>query len=150
MNRALHRCLAVAVVAVAALSLGACGGGGDGAEEDSGSNAATVQPIEGSELSRVTLTDEAAHRIDLQTEAVALEGEGPGTHVPYGAVLYDPQGRTWAFVNVDGLTFVREPINVAKIDHGVVSLTAGPAAGTKVVTVGAPELYGAEIGVGDE
>jgi hypothetical protein len=136
-------------VAIAALSLGACGGG-DGSEQDSEPKAATVQAVDGSEQSRVTLTDEAAHRIDLHTEAVALEGTGPGTTVPYGAVLYDPQGRTWAYANVDGLTFVREPITVARIAGNVASLTAGPPVGTKVVTVGAPELYGAEIGVGDE
>jgi len=29
-------------------------------------------------------------------------------------------------------------------------LLAGPAAGTTVVTVGVPELYGAEFGVGGE
>jgi hypothetical protein len=45
---------------------------------------------------------------------------------------------------------VRAPITVDHIESGVAFLTAGPATGTAVVTVGGPEVYGAEIGVGEE
>ncbi len=83
-------------------------------------------------------------------EAVTATAGGQGTQIPYGAVLYDPEGDTWAFVNVSALTFVRAPIDVDHIDGDVAFLSGGPPAGTKVVKVGAAELYGAEIGVGDE
>ena len=46
------------------------------------------------------------------------------------------------------LTFVRHRVVIDKIDRGLAVLQDGPAVGTKVVTVGAAELYGAESGVG--
>ena len=104
----------------------------------------------GTELGRVTLTSDAARRLDIQMEPVVANGGGEGTRIPYGAVLYDPEGNTWAFVNVNALTFLRAPINVDHIDGDVAFLSDGPPVGTQVVKVGAAELYGAEIGVGDE
>ena len=145
----MRRGAALLAATVAALALAGCAGDGGG-EEDAGNGAATVEAIAGSDLSRVTLTDDAARRIDLHAEAVVTDPAGEGTEIPYGAVLYDPQGRTWAYVKGDGLSFVRAPITIARIDGGVAFLTAGPPVGTAVVSVGAPELYGAEIGVGDE
>jgi len=65
-------------------------------------------------------------------------------------VLYDPDGKTWVFVDRGQLTYVREPITIDRIEGDVVYLSDGPAVGTGVVAVGATELYGAEIGVGDE
>ena len=53
-------------------------------------------------------------------------------------------------MNRKPLTYVRESIKVDRIDGDVAFLTDGPSAGTKVVKVGASELYGSEIGVGDE
>jgi hypothetical protein len=45
-------------------------------------------------------------------------------------------------------TYAREPITVDFIEGDRAVLTAGPAAGTVIVTVGAAELYGTETGVG--
>ena len=91
------------------------------ATEEEGGGAATIEPIEGTDLSTVTLTAEAAQRIDLQT--AAIEEASGNTQIPYAAVLYDPDGATWAFVKADGLTFQREPITVDHIDAGVAFLT---------------------------
>jgi len=44
--------------------------------------------------------------------------------------------------------YIREPITVELIEGDRAVLTAGPAAGTAVVSVGAAELYGTETGVG--
>ena len=49
---------------------------------------------------------------------------GKGTRIPYAAVLYDPNGDTWAFVNRKPLTYVRESITVDRIDGDVAFLTA--------------------------
>ena len=68
--------------------------------------------------------------------------------IPYAAVVYDSAGKTWAYVNEDPLVYKRAEITVDEIDGDVARLTAGPPAGTQVVTTGAAELYGAEIGVG--
>ena len=116
-------------------------------QEDTGR--AIVTPIEGSELSSVQVSSDAAQRIGIVLATVERSGEAQ-SRVPYSAVLYDPEGGTWVFVDRGDLTFVREPIGVDRIEGEVAYLTAGPPVGTGVVTVGATELYGAEIGVGDE
>jgi uncharacterized iron-regulated membrane protein len=108
--------------------------------------AVTVAKTAGSELSRVTLSQKAADRLGIQT--VAVEAQGAGKVIPYAAVLYDAKGATWAYTNPEGLVFIRASITVDQIEGDRAILTGGPDAGTKVVTVGAPELYGAETGVG--
>lgn len=133
------------------LLAGALAGCSEASEaEDAHQPAFTLEAVEagdGGELSRVTLTEDAARRADIQTEAVEDGADGQGLEIPYAAVLYDPEGNTWAFVNVEGLTFVREPITIERIEGDVAYLAEGPPAGTDVVTSGATQLYGAEIGV---
>ncbi len=142
----LRNMLFMRVLIVGVISLAGCSS--SAGEDDATKDAAKIEDIQGSPLKRVTLTKEAAARIDLKTEDVKI---GPsGLEIPYGAVLYDPDGKTWAFVNVKGLSFQRTAITVEKIVGDVASLTKGPDEGTKVVTLGATQLYGAEIGVGDE
>jgi hypothetical protein len=68
--------------------------------------------------------------------------------IPYAAVVYDASGKTWTYVNETALTYKRAEITVSEIDGDTARITAGPPAGTAVVTTGAAELYGAEIGVG--
>ena len=137
-----QRLALVAVLLVLPLPLAACGGDSEQAVEES----VVVEQVGTSELSRVTLTEKAAQRLDIQTAAV--EQTGKGTIIPYAAVIYSPSGETWTYVNPEGLTFVREAIVVDRIDGDEALLTEGPAAGTKVATVGVQELYGAETGVG--
>ena len=135
-----------ALVVVAALTLSACGNAA--AEKDGEPAAAKVEAIPGTGFSRVTLAAEAAKRIDLKTAKVRAAGSG--TEIPYAAVIYSPDGKAWTFIRESGLAFVRKAISVAEIHGEVATLTSGPAVGTDVVTVGAAEVYGAEIGVGDE
>jgi hypothetical protein len=111
---------------------------------------AVVEKIEGTELNRVTLTEKAAQRLDLQTIAVREE-QVDGTArkvIPYAAIIYDLEGSAWAYTSPAPLTFVREPVTVDYIKDDMVVLVDGPAAGTKVVTVGVAELYGADTGIG--
>ena len=177
MERVAKRGLWTASLMVISVSLVACS---DDVIGPSGGDAATVKAVAGSPLKAVTLTADAAKRIDLKlvsvTEAalsktkaaasgsdttVPLSGsEVPssapvttiagGTEIPYSAVLYDPNGHTFAYTKVGELTFLRKAIAIATIKGEVASLTDGPPVGTEVVTVGATELYGVEIGVGDE
>jgi hypothetical protein len=63
-------------------------------------------------------------------------------------VFYEADGSTWVYVSPAPNTYVREPIVVQAIRNEQALLTAGPATGTNVVTVGAAELYGTETGVG--
>jgi hypothetical protein len=68
--------------------------------------------------------------------------------VPYGAVLYDVNGRTWVYTSPESLVFVRREIVVDHIAGDLAVLTEGPPAGTRVVTLGATELHGAEFEIG--
>ena len=115
-----------------------------------GEHPAHVEHIDGSELSRVTLTAKAAERIDLHTTSVReqdLDGS-PLKVVPYSSLIYDPQGRTWVYVSPQSRTFVREQVVVHRIDGDDVFLSDGPAVGTEIASVGVAEIYGAETGVG--
>jgi hypothetical protein len=80
---------------------------------------------------------------------VALAGNGSRKVVPSSAVVYDTKGKGWVYTNPEPRAFVRHPVTVEYYDDsGRAILSEGPSAGTPVVTVGAAELLGAEIGVG--
>lgn len=111
---------------------------------------AQVDKIEGSELSRVTLTERAAERIDMKTASVQ-ERDVDGAMrkvVPYSSLIYDAQGRTWLYTSPQPRTFVRQQVEVDRIDGDWALLDDGPEAGTVVASVGVAEIYGAETGVG--
>lgn len=97
-------------------------------------------------LKEITLSAKAAERLGVETAQVA--GSGADLTIPYAAVIYDAKGDTWSYVNTAPLVFQREQITVDEIEGAIARLSAGPAVGTAVVTTGAAELYGAEIGVG--
>ena len=113
-------------------------------EEESASEPAQVEPIKGTDLSRVTLSADAAKRLGIRTTAA------DGNVIPYAAVLYDPEGHTFTYTSPERLVFVRHPISVDHIDHGRAFLTNGPRSGTAVVTVGSQELFGTEYEVEED
>ncbi|HEY9378118.1 MAG TPA: hypothetical protein VIQ02_13610 [Jiangellaceae bacterium] len=120
-------------------------------ETTSGAEPAKVEHVEGSpDVSRLTLTAKAAERLGIQTVEIR-EQKVAGKQrkvIPYGALLYDSKGATYVYVTPQPLSYIREPVTVDYVGAGSVVLTAGPAAGTRVVSVGAAELYGTETGVG--
>jgi hypothetical protein len=130
----------VLVVGLALLGAG-CGGGSEEAVE---AEPAAVEAIKGTDLSRVILTAEAARRIDVHTAPARAAGKR--TVIPYDAVLYDANGDTWTYTSPKHLVYVREDITVDRIDGDRAILSAGPASGTPVVTVGATEIWGVEYG----
>jgi hypothetical protein len=132
------------VLIVSSLLLSACASTPE--EESSGSGAATIEPIEGTDLVRVILTAEAAERLDMQTAPVR-NADGTQTVIPYTAVFYGPTGDTWTYTNPEPLTFERAPITIDHFEGDLVFLSDGPPFGTAVVTRGAAELFGAETGV---
>ncbi len=113
---------------------------------------AHVTLIEGTELSRLTLTPKALERLDIQTayvqEAQVTRSSSLRKVVPYAAVLYDAYGRTWVYTQPEPHNFVRAQIVVDYIEGNVAVLSDGPPIGTEVVTVGGTELFGAEFEVG--
>src|SRR6266540_2066710 len=140
--------VAIVVLIMAGLQLAACG---QTSSVTAGKVApAKVEKIDGTEFNRVVLTDKAAQRLNIQTAPVREE-QVNGTQrkvIPYSAVIYDLKGATWTYTSPAPLTFVREAITVDYIEGDKVVLVDGPAAGTAVVTVGVPELYGTDTGIG--
>ena len=92
---------------------------------------------------RVILTEEAAHRVGLQTTKVRLE-DGD-LEVEHAALVFDKKGKPWVFTVVGPLTYVRAPVGIKEIDDELMILSSGPPPGTEVVTVGAIELWGTEL-----
>ena len=108
------------------------------------SGPAKVEHMEGDEPARVTLAESAAKRLDIQTTEVQSASDGGMSAVPYAAVLYDTNGDTWMYVNTSPLVYVRHHITVDHMDGDHAVLTNAPPVGTKVVIVGAAELFGSE------
>jgi len=104
---------------------------------------ATIEAIEGAEVERITVTDRGAERLGLET--VSVEPGPSGLVIPYSSLLYDASGQTWVYTNPETLVYIREKVTVERIDGDLVHLTDGPAPGTSIVTVGAAELFGAEL-----
>jgi cobalt-zinc-cadmium efflux system membrane fusion protein len=68
--------------------------------------------------------------------------------VPWSAVLHDIHGGTWLYENTAPQVYVRRPIEVRTVVDDLAVLERGPAPGTRVVSVGAAELFGTEFGPG--
>jgi hypothetical protein len=96
---------------------------------------------------QVTLEAEAMERLDIQSTPVRKAPRGSQLIVPYAAVVYGADGETWTYTSPQSLTFERASIVVERIDGGQAFLSDGPRPGTQVVTQGAPELLGVEIGI---
>ena len=82
-----------------------------------------------------------------QRVSVELTRTGAGMPqkiVPHSSVLYDVRGKTWVYTNPKPLVYVRYAITVDFIEGDIAVLNDGPAVGTKIVSVGVPELFGAE------
>lgn len=132
---------------LAMLLLASCGAQ---TEESAGSPPARVEPVAGTQFSRVILTEQAVKRLGIETTPVRnaqVRGKQAKV-VPYAAIYYDLKGVTWVYTNPEPLTYIRAPITVESIEGDLAMLSDGPPAGALVVTIGSPELYGTEFGVG--
>jgi hypothetical protein len=94
---------------------------------------------------RIILTEEAVDRVALQTTEVT--SLGTGLTVDHAALVFDKVGKPWVFEVVGPRAYLRAPVTIKEVQGNVVTLSAGPPAGTQVVTVGAIELWGAELGI---
>jgi hypothetical protein len=114
------------------------------------STPAKVEAAAGTTVKRVTLTADAAKRLNVQTTTIRqtpIAGQ-PRKVIPYAAVIYDRSGESWTITNPEPLSYIRERIAVHHIAGDMAVLTDGPPFGTAVVTVGAAEVYGTELGIG--
>jgi hypothetical protein len=98
------------------------------------------------ELKRITFTEEAVRRLDIRTAPVEiLDGR---TVIPSSAWFVQPDGTFWVYISPQLHVFVRHQISIESDDGVRTVLKAGPPPDTHVVTVGAPELLGAEFEIG--
>lgn len=115
-------------------------------------SAGRVEPVAGTTLNRVVLSERAVEQLGIITAPVTVRagtGGGPDRRaVLYGAVLYEATGATLVYTNPQPLVFVGQPVVVESIQGDTATLIEGPPVGTPVVSVGAAELFGIEFGVG--
>jgi cobalt-zinc-cadmium efflux system membrane fusion protein len=71
-----------------------------------------------------------------------------GLVVPDAAVLYDIHGATWVYEDLGSNAYARRRVEVARHAGDRVIVNRGISEGAKVVTTGAPELFGTEFGAG--
>jgi hypothetical protein len=146
------------VVVVAALSVLSLAGCRQAPTSAAKVEPATVEKVAGSSFSRITLTERAIERLGIETEGVRqTEIDGKRRKVvSYGSVLYDHTGEAYVYTNTEPRVFVRAAITIERIqeldgDQGnedVAILSKGPSVGVPVVSVGGPELFGVEFGIG--
>jgi membrane protein implicated in regulation of membrane protease activity len=147
--------LLAASLVVAGVLLTGCAGAAGAATNDSSApdEPARVVRVAGSSEREVVLTADAARRVAIRTEPIerASGASGQGRAViRLAAVLYDKDGKTWAYTLRRPLTFVRQQVVITHIDGDTATISSGPAAGTQVVTQGGAELLGVEYGVPGE
>jgi hypothetical protein len=142
------------VAALAVITLGASGCSEAGASnEGNAETAVTVESAKEGQPARITVSERAEQRLGLRTEPVrplASQANGATEVIAYSAVVYDADGKSWAYSAPSPRTYIRVPIQISLIAGQTVQLKAGPPVGTQVVVVGAPELVGAEAGISGE
>jgi multidrug efflux pump subunit AcrA (membrane-fusion protein) len=101
-----------------------------------------VQPIKGTDRNTVTMADATASLLPVQTTDVRSSGKRKV--VPHEALIYNPDGDAFVYTKPKAETYVRRPVRVERVEGKRVWLTAGPEAGTTIVTTGAAELLATE------
>ena len=116
----------VLALTLAALPLAACGVSSSSSEE--AVEPAVLEEIAGADHMKITLTEQAAERLAIETAPAEESAAGAAVTIPYAAVLYDPDGATFTYTSPEPLVFVRQDITIDRIDGDVAYLTEGPAA----------------------
>jgi len=103
-------------------------------------------------IASVTFIDSAVERVGIETSTVKAteavrEGSAGTLSVPYSSILYDTKGQVFVYTVTGPASYLRAPITVEYVEGDEVILSAGPSAGTEIVSRGVAELYGAETGV---
>jgi hypothetical protein len=127
------------VLAIAALPVSACTEVEE--ESDAGYEPAKLEQVRG--FTRVTFTKEGADRVGLATARIE------SNVVPYAALIYDAEGKTYVYTSPKPLTYLREEVEVDRIDGERAILSNAPPGGTEVVTTGAAEVHGAELEIAE-
>jgi hypothetical protein len=139
----LTRVLGTGLALTVALSLSACKE--VESEESEGYVPAKLEAVKGADddLQRVIFTEEGAARAAVET--VEIRRAGDRTVIPYAGLIYNDEAKTFVYTSPKPREYVRAAVTVDRIDGDRVLLSKAPPAGTRIVTTGAVEVYGAEI-----
>lgn len=118
--------------------------------------AVTARPVAGPQTSNAQATSiDLYYEIDNSkgsfrpgqrvTVTLPFSGTSSGNVIPFSAIIYDINGGTWVYTNPSPNVFVRQRVELQTIIGNDAVLNRGPAAGTRIVTVGAAELFGTEF-----
>lgn len=77
---------------------------------------------------------------------LGLRDEADSLVVPWSAVVFDINGGAWVYENVSPHAFARRRVQVRHVAGGQAVLASGPAPGVQILTHGAAELFGFEMG----
>lgn len=86
---------------------------------------------------------QAGERVSV---AIPLGGERDALVVPWSAVLHDFHGGTWVYREVGAHRFERRRVEVEDVLGGRAALASGVEPGMAIVSAGAAELFGSELG----
>jgi hypothetical protein len=95
---------------------------------------------------RITLSPDTVRRLAIRTTAARPAVRG--TMVPYSALIYSANGRTWAYVRDGASSFMRRLVIVDRIDGTKAFVARGLSPGNRVVSQGVVELRGIETSGG--
>ena len=119
------------------------------ADPPEGDAPAEVTAIPGEQdLAEVTLTEEAARNLGIRTEPVRKVPEGLA--VPSSAVQYLPEGDAFVYTSPERFAYLRVGVVVLRDSGPTTTLSEGPEPGTRVVSVGAAQIYGTEFEIDGE
>lgn len=92
--------------------------------------------------------NQGLHPGERVSVSVPMSSSKECLQVPYSAILFDMQGGTWVYEEIEPLAYTRRRVLVDYVVDQDACLAEGPKPGTLVVASGGPELFGEEFGVG--
>jgi len=78
--------------------------------------------------------------------SLAMAGDDESLVVPFKAIVRDYNENAWVYEQTSPQHYSRKRVRLDRVVDDMAVLASGPAAGTKVVTDGVAEIYGAEFG----
>lgn len=96
-------------------------------------------------LPNASLTLHPGERVSV---SIPMRSRQECLQVPYSAILFDVQGGTWVYEEIEPFVYSRVRVLVDYIADKNACLVEGPNLGAAIVATGGPELFGEEFGVG--
>ena len=106
-------------------------------------NPASIEQSQDGGTAKLILTDQAVKRLGIVSENLRASSE-----VPRSSLLYDIRGGAWVYTDLGNSTYQRVEIKVSRVRGDLLEIKNRLSTATRVVIVGAAELYGTESGIG--